>query len=279
MADKPFMAVTAKGQRVALALAYEGSHFYGWQSQRKLNIPTVQESLEQALSQVAAAPVTVHCAGRTDTGVHASHQLVHFDSPADRGEKAWVMGGNMHLPPAIRIQWARPVPEDFHARHSALARRYRYVILNRPVASPHLPAGMTWCAAPLDAALMHEAAQVLLGELDFSAFRAAGCQSRTPMRNVHFVEVSRRGELVIIDIQANAFLHHMVRNIAGVLMAVGRGERPPEWVSEVLDSRRRTAGGVTAPAAGLYFLGPVYADEFGVPVPAGATGVLPLLRA
>ena len=265
MADKPFKAVTPKGQRVALALAYEGSHFYGWQSQRKLNIPTVQERLEEALARVADAAVTVHCAGRTDTGVHASHQLVHFDSPADRSEKAWVMGGNVHLPPTIRIKWARPVAADFHARHSAVARRYRYVILNQPVASAHMPAGLTWCAAQLDAALMHESAQVLLGELDFSAFRAAGCQSRTPMRNVHFIEVSRRGELVIIDIQANAFLHHMVRNIAGVLMAVGSGERSPEWVAEVLASRDRTQGGLTAKPHGLYLVDVLYPARYELP--------------
>lgn len=261
----PFPAQFKPGDRVALCVSYDGSAYHGWQSQRKPQVATVQETLEKALSVVADTSIVVQCAGRTDTGVHASHQIVHFDSPSFRSEKAWVRGGNTNLPASVAIQWAKPVPAEFNARFSATARRYRYVILNTPATSAIMPGGVTWQRYPLDERAMHEAGQVLLGELDFTSFRAVACQSRTPMRNIHFVDVSRRGDLVIIDIQANAFLHHMVRNIAGVLMAIGMGSKPVTWAEEVLLAKDRAVAAATAPPSGLYLVGVTYPDEFGLP--------------
>ena len=261
----PFPAQFGQGDRVALCVSYDGSAYHGWQSQRKPQVATVQETLEKALSSVANANVIVQCAGRTDTGVHASHQIVHFDSPSARGEKAWVRGGNTNLPSSIAIQWAKPVSAKFNARFSATARRYRYVILNRPARSAILSAGVTWQRYPLDEISMHEAAQALVGELDFTSYRAAACQSKTPMRNIHRVDVSRQGDLVIIDIQANAFLHHMVRNIAGVLMAIGTGAKPPVWAEEVLLAKDRSVAAATAPPHGLYLVEVRYPEEFELP--------------
>ncbi len=262
-----FTAQFNKGDRVAMAVSYDGSAFHGWQSQRKPQVATVQEALEASLSTIADDPVVVQCAGRTDAGVHASHQIVHFDSPSDRGEKAWVSGGNTNLPPNIAIHWAKPVPEDFNARFSATARRYRYVILNTPARSALLAGGVTWENRPLDEQAMHKAGQALLGELDFTSYRAVACQSKTPMRNVHFVEVSRRGDMVIIDIQANAFLHHMVRNIAGVLLAIGVGIKPVEWAEQVLLAKDRKVAAATAPPFGLYLVGVTYPEHFQLPQP------------
>ena len=264
--NKPaFTARFSKGDRVAMAVSYDGSAFHGWQSQRKPQVATVQEALEQALGSIANAPVRVQCAGRTDAGVHASHQIVHFDSPSDRDEKAWVSGGNTHLPPKISIHWAKPVTEDFNARFSATARRYRYVILNTPSRSALLAGGVTWESRPLNERAMHEAGQALLGELDFTSYRAVACQSKTPMRNVHFLEVSRCGDMVVIDIQANAFLYHMVRNIAGVLLAIGTGIKPVAWAEEVLLAKDRKAATITAPPFGLYLVGVTYPDSFQLP--------------
>ncbi len=265
MPSPPFNAQFQPGDRVALALSYDGSAYRGWQSQRKPQVDTVQEVLQTCLSRIADAPVTVQCAGRTDAGVHASHQLVHFDTPAARDEKAWVMGGNTQLPRDIAVHWARPVPRTFHARFSATARRYRYLILNTPARSALLSSGVTWESRPLDAGRMHAAAQALVGERDFTSYRAVACQSRTPMRNVHFIDVTRRGDLVVIDIQANAFLHHMVRNIAGVLMTIGSGREPVEWAGQVLAARDRTAGAATAPPYGLYLVDILYPAAFGLP--------------
>ncbi len=253
------------GDRVALALSYDGSNFKGWQSQRKPQVETVQEALEKALSQIANAAVKVQCAGRTDAGVHASHQLVHFDSPADRNEKAWVSGSNTLLPRSIAVHWAKPVCQEFNARFSAIARRYRYIILNTPARSALVSSGVTWYSRPLNADAMHRAAQVLLGELDFTSYRAVACQSKTPMRNVHFVEVCRRGDLVIIDIQANAFLHHMVRNITGVLLEIGAGLKPVHWAEEVLLAKDRTVAAATAPPFGLYLVDVIYPESYGLP--------------
>lgn len=276
--ERPFAARFAPGDRVAVALEYEGSSFFGWQAQRLPRLATVQETLEQALSRVAAGPVSTVCAGRTDAGVHASHQVVHFDTPAARDEKAWVFGGNTLLPAGIAVRWARPVPADFHARFSATARRYRYVILNRPTRSAHFDRLATQVSQPLDAALMHNEAQCLLGECDFSSFRGAGCQSNTPMRNVHFVAVTRYGDWVVVDIQANAFLLHMVRNIVGTLIAVGSHRQPPGWTAEVFAARDRTRAAMTAPPQGLYLVDVLYPARFGLPPAApGPVFLAPLL--
>ena len=213
----------------------------------------------------ANAAITVQCAGRTDAGVHASHQVVHFETPVARSEKAWVSGVNSNLPANIAVAWAKPVPAHFNARFSATARRYRYIILNTPARSAILPSGLTWVRPPLKEADMHQAAQSLLGELDFTSYRAVACQSRTPMRNVHFIDVSRRGDLVIIDIQANAFLHHMVRNIAGVLIDIGAGGHSVSWAQEVLMAKDRSKGAATAAPHGLYLVDVDYPEEFELP--------------
>lgn len=265
MTEQPFTANFQAGDRVALALSYDGSQFYGWQSQRKPNVPTVQEALETTLSRIADAPVSVQCAGRTDRGVHASHQIVHFDTPVARHEKAWVMGANTQLPDGVSVCWAKPVSSDFHARFSATSRRYRYIIFNTPAKPAILSKGVSWDKRPLDAELMHKEAQCLIGEQDFTSFRAVACQSNTPMRNIHFVNVYRKQQFVIIDIQANAFLYHMVRNIAGVLMAVGSGWEPEGWTEQVLNVRDRSLGGVTAKPEGLYLVDVCYPDHFALP--------------
>lgn len=266
MTGQHFTALTRKGERVALALGYDGSLYRGWQSQRKPQVPTVQECLESSLSQIANAPVRVHCAGRTDAGVHASFQVVHFDSPSDRDEKAWVSGSNTLLPDGISVQWARPVAAEFHARFSATARRYRYIIANTRSRPSILASGLSWQSTPLDHQSMHLAGQALVGELDFTSFRAVACQSNTPKRNVHFIKVSRNKELVVIDIQANAFLYHMVRNIAGSLLEVGMGHKPVSWVKEVLAAKDRCQASVTASPKGLYLVDVCYPEVFKLPV-------------
>jgi tRNA pseudouridine38-40 synthase len=252
--------------RIALAVEYQGGGYRGWQRQANPQMASVQEQLETALSRIAARETTVICAGRTDAGVHAGHQLVHFDAPAGRSLKAWVAGCNSLLPRDVVVKWARPVAEDFHARFSATARRYRYVILNRSRTSAHLNGLVTHVDTPLNVALMHSEAQSLLGERDFSAFRAASCQSHTAMRNIHFVDVRRWQDFVVIDIQGNAFLHHMVRNIAGVLIAVGSAEKPAGWTAEVLESCDRTQGGVTAKPDGLYLVDVIYPEKYALPL-------------
>lgn len=258
------------GCRVACRVEYNGSHYHGWQSQPHLDVTTVQQAVEAALASVASAPLRVHCAGRTDTGVHGYGQIVHFDSPVPRSPKAWVLGGNANLPFDVRLHWAAPVAEDFHARFSATSRRYRYIIANTPIRPAHLVGQVTWQRRPLDAELMHQAAQSLLGEQDFSAFRAAACQSNSPNRNVHSVSVQRRGPLVIIDICANAFLHHMVRNIAGSLMAVGTGRNRTDWIAELIAGRDRTLAADTAAPDGLYLVDVGYPARFSLPpTPAG----------
>jgi tRNA pseudouridine38-40 synthase len=249
--------------RIALGLEYDGSTFCGWQSQ--VHALGIQSVVEAALSAVADHPVAVTAAGRTDAGVHAAMQVVHFDTPANRTERGWVLGATTNLPPTVSALWAREVSDAFHARYSALARRYRYVILNR-VPRPALAAGrVCWIRDPLDEQRMRAGAQHLIGEHDFSSFRAAQCQARTPMRNVHEITVERRGSNIVLTVCANAFLHHMVRNIAGVLIAIGLGERPTEWAAEVLAARDRTQGGVTAAPGGLYLAGIRYAPSLGLP--------------
>lgn len=252
-------------RRVVLGVEYNGSRYRGWQIQRDPAVPTVQRTLENGLAKIAGHAVATRCAGRTDTGVHATGQVVHFDTVVARPQKAWVFGTNTALPSDVCVRWARELPGDFHARFSAVARRYRYIVFNdsvRPAVHTHQ---LTWQCLPLDAALMHREALSLLGSHDFSSFRAAGCQSKSAVRDILDIGVSRRGRLVILEICANAFLMHMVRNIAGVLMAVGSGRAGPGWTAEVLAARDRRAGGVTAPAHGLYFVEARYPDRFALP--------------
>lgn len=248
--------------RIALGVEYDGSAYNGWQSQPDGR--TVQDALEAALSAVAASPVRVHCAGRTDAGVHALCQVVHFDTEAVRPENAWVRGVNTHLPDTVAVRWAQPVDEHFHARFSAQGRRYRYVLLNRPQ-RPALWAGKVgWHHVPLDVGAMAAAAQHLLGEHDFSAFRAAECQAKSPIKTLYQAAVLRHGDWIIFDFHANAFLHHMVRNLVGMLVYVGKGAHPPAWAAEVLASRSRAAAAPTFAAAGLYFAGVDYDPACGL---------------
>jgi len=249
--------------RVALGIEYDGTDFFGWQ--RLSHGPSVQAEVEAALSFVADHPVEVTCAGRTDAGVHARCQVVHFDAHVERDPRAWMLGATTRLPRPVAVLWAKAMPEDFHARFSARARRYRYAILNRAI-RPALDARfLSWERGPLDAEAMHAAAQALVGEHDFSSFRAVSCQARHARRNVIAVGVHREGEQVIVEIEANAFLHHMVRNIVGSLLEVGRGERPVDWIAELLGARNREVGGVTAPPQGLTFIGPRYPAEWRLP--------------
>lgn len=245
-----------------MGIEYDGSGYCGWQWQPSR--VSVQSELQAALSKVADCPVEVICAGRTDAGVHAAEQVVHFDVDVNRSLTSWLLGGNSNLPDNIRILWVKPVADDFHARTSALARLYRYVIYNRPIKSALMVKRATWCYEPLNAELMQQAAQVLIGHHDFSSFRAQGCQSKSPFRTIHFIDVSRDGDKVYIDICANAFLHHMVRNIAGVLMAIGMGKRLPTWTDELLVVKKRECGGVTASPYGLYLNAVYYPEQFGI---------------
>ncbi|HLT89756.1 MAG TPA: tRNA pseudouridine(38-40) synthase TruA [Woeseiaceae bacterium] len=249
--------------RIALGIEYDGTAYNGWQ--RQDSGIGVQERVEEALSAVADAPVEATCAGRTDAGVHASAQVVHFDTRAERSPRNWVLGANSHLPPDVNALWAVPVPDDFHARYSARARTYRYLILNRMTRSALWRDRAWWVHRALDVEPMRAAAACLIGEHDFSAFRAAGCQAKTPRREVRAIEIVRRGDWVTIEATANAFLQHMVRNIVGVLAAVGTGERPPEWAAAVLESRDRREGGITAPAHGLTLVAVEYPPHFGLP--------------
>lgn len=249
--------------RWAVCVAYDGTAFSGWQ--RQPQVASVQAEVEAALGAVAGHVVEVACAGRTDAGVHALGQVVSFDSPAPRSPRAWVLGGNTHLAPSVSLAWAQAVPEHFHARFSARARRYRYVIWNDEARCALATPRAAWIPWRLDARVMHQAAQTLLGEQDFSAFRAAQCQSRTPMRCVFDIRVWRHGSFVVTDICANAFLYHMVRNIVGSLIEVGQGRRPVAWIAELMRGRDRRLAAATAPAGGLVFLGPEYAPHFALP--------------
>ncbi len=250
--------------RIALGIEYKGARYRGWQRQES-GVPSVQAALEKALSQVAAEPVSLMCAGRTDAGVHASGQVVHFDTRVERPLKAWIMGGNANLPPDISVTWAKVMPAEFHARFKAFARRYRYVIYNDPIRPAHLAEEVTWNHRPLDVARMREAAAHLVGTHDFTSFRAVQCQAKSPVKTVHHLEVIEHGRFIVIDVRANAFLHHMVRNFAGVLMTIGAGEREPGWVAEVLAARDRRVGGVTAHPYGLYLVQVEYPPEFELP--------------
>jgi tRNA pseudouridine38-40 synthase len=250
--------------RWALGVEYVGTHFCGWQHQTGLR--SIEGALTEALSQVADHDVSVTCGGRTDAGVHALGQVVHFESTASRSGRAWMLGANAHLERFISVAWAQPVPDHFHARYSALRRHYRYQILNRPVRSALHAERSAWVREPLDASIMHEAAQALVGEHDFSAFRAAECQSKSPIRRLESLSVHREGEQVVIDVCANAFLHHMVRNIAGLLISIGRGERSGEEVARILATRDRRLSAPTAPPEGLYLRAIEYPEAFGLPI-------------
>jgi tRNA pseudouridine38-40 synthase len=257
--------------RIAVGLEYDGSAYAGWQTQPELS--TVQPLCERAFGRVAAAAVALTCAGRTDAGVHARGQVAHFDTHATRSARSWVLGANSELPADISVSWAVPVPEHFHARYSAEARTYRYLILNRPARSALSAARAAWVHRPLDHERMAQAASVLEGEHDFSAFRSAECQSRSPVRRLERVSVERHCDWVVIEATANAFLHHMMRNIAGLLIAIGKADAPPGWARQVLEGRDRTRGAATAPAAGLYLLAVRYPAAFALPAAHGAEGL------
>ena len=259
--------------RIALAIEYDGSHFSGWQRQSSSHVRTIQAELENALGKVADTEVATTCAGRTDAGVHATCQVVHFDTPVDRGIKAWVRGTNSLLPDSIRVIWASSVDESFHARFSATARRYVYIILRDKVASAIYAGKLTTVHGELNIGAMQQGADYLIGEQDFSSFRAAGCQSKSPMREVFSARLFEQGNLCFLDIRANAFLQHMVRNIVGSLLVVGRGEQAPAWIGSLLQARDRTQAGIAAPADGLYLVQVDYPDQFALP----DTSRLPLL--
>lgn len=249
--------------KLAIGVEYDGAAYCGWQ--RQSHSPSVQAQLEKALSYVADQPVELVCAGRTDTGVHACEQVAHFETTAERTQRSWLLGSNCRLPRDIRINWVQPVEATFHARFKAIARSYRYIIQNTSVPSALFHGKVCWEHHPLDEVRMYDAAQHLVGEHDFSAFRAAGCQARSPVRDIHYLNVSRQGEMIYIDIKANAFLHHMVRNISGSLVLIGKGEQSALWLSEVLDQRDRRLAAMTAPAGGLYFIRAFYPLEFDLP--------------
>lgn len=249
--------------RHALGIEYDGTGFFGWQ--RQSHAPSVQQAVEDAVSAVADHPVAVTCAGRTDTGVHARGQVVHFDSPSERSPRQWVLGINSNLPDAVRVLWIRAVDESFHARFGAFSRRYQYSIMNRWVRPAIGVSQYAWCRHKLDAGKMHEAAQVLSGKHDFSAFRSSGCSAQHAVREVTEIGVGRQGDVVTIDITANAFLYHMVRNIAGSLIEVGTGEESCQWFADVFQSGDRKMAGVTAEAQGLCFMHVRYDPKYGFP--------------
>ncbi len=250
-------------KRIALAVEYDGAGFCGWQ--RQPHCHSVQAELESALRAIAQEPVTVYCAGRTDTGVHAAAQVVHFDTSLDRPLRAWSFGVNSHLDRRVAVHWAALMPDDFHARFSAIDRSYRYTILNRSTRPGYQAGTLGWERVPLDATRMHDAAQVLLGEHDFNSFRSADCQAKHARRLIKRINIRRVQDRIIIDITANGFLHNMVRILTGCLLAIGRGDQPVQWMGTLLALKDRTRAGVTAPPNGLCFLQPRYPDEFGVP--------------
>lgn len=249
--------------KTALCLEYDGRAFHGWQTQPGGG--TVQDALEQALSAIAAMPVTVVCAGRTDAGVHATSQIVHFECPVGRSPTAWVRGVNALLPDTLAVRWAQPVADDFHARFSARGRRYRYLLLNRSQRPGLLHGRVGWFHLPLDVAAMQAAAERLRGEHDFSAFRAAACQARSPVKILREARVWQSGELVVFDFEASAFLHHMVRNLVGTLVYIGKGKHPPGWIDELLECRDRKRAAPTFSPDGLYLSGVSYEPHWGLP--------------
>ncbi|MBS0054824.1 tRNA pseudouridine(38-40) synthase TruA [Yersinia sp. Marseille-Q3913] len=263
VAQQEATVADAASLKIALGIEYNGSRYFGWQRQQE--VTSVQACLEAALSKVANAPIGVFCAGRTDAGVHATGQVVHFVTTAVRKDAAWTMGVNSHLPGDIAVRWVKTVDEDFHARFSATARRYRYIIFNHRYRPAVLAQGVTHCYQPLDAERMEQAAQCLLGENDFTSFRAVQCQSRTPWRNVKHIKVTRHGAYIVVDIKANAFVHHMVRNIVGSLIEIGCGNQDVTWMAELLALKDRTRAAATAKAEGLYLVSVDYPERFGLP--------------
>jgi tRNA pseudouridine38-40 synthase len=259
--------------RLALGISYNGHAYEGWQSQPSGR--TVQDRLEHALGEFAAQPVSTVCAGRTDAGVHGLMQVVHFDTPLEREDFSWVRGTNRFLPPDIAVQWAQPVPDAFHSRACAVARRYTYVVLESPV-RPSIDAGRVgWVFRPLDADAMRGGASILLGRHDFTSFRASACQAKSPVKTMKRIEISRRGAYWRFDFEADAFLHHMIRNIMGCLLTVGQGHQPPQWMAQVLAARDRDAAAPTFSPDGLYFTGPVYGPEWNLPSRTPAYDWLP----
>lgn len=260
-------------QRIALGISYRGTAYDGWQSQPSGR--TVQDQLESALARFATQPIGTLCAGRTDAGVHGLMQVVHFDTTLKREPFSWVRGTNTYLPPDIAVQWAQPVPAAFHSRASATSRRYAYVLLESPV-RPSLETGQVgWSFRPLDGDAMQQAARLILGEHDFTSFRASACQARSPVKTLMRADVRRRGAYWVFEFQANAFLHHMIRNIMGCLLTVGQGLQPPSWMSTVLAARDRDSAAPTFAPDGLYFVGPVYEARWGLPQQAPALDWLP----
>ncbi len=259
--------------RWALGISYLGQAYDGWQSQPSGR--TVQDHLEAALSQFAAQPVSTICAGRTDAGVHGLMQVVHFDTAVEREPFSWVRGTNRFLPPDIAVQWAQPVPDEFHSRASAIARRYAYVLLESPV-RPSIESGRAgWVFRPLDEVALRDAAARLLGTHDFTSFRASACQARSPVKSMRRIEISRRGAYWRFEFEADAFLHHMIRNIMGCLLVVGQGQKASSWIDDVLAARDRDAAAPTFAPDGLYFLGPVYEARWGLPQRTAAYDWLP----
>ena len=250
--------------KFAAIIEYDGSQFCGWQ--RQPHAPSVQQQVEQAISTVADVEVGVVCAGRTDTGVHALGQVIHFETHARRTLRSWLLGINANLPPTIVVKSIIPVDDDFHARFSARSRTYRYVIINEPVRSALLANRATWERLPLDESLMQQAAQHLVGEHDFTSYRALGCQAKSPVRQISYLSVERQGSLVSIEVSANGFLHHMVRNLAGVLMSIGKKEHTPSWARQVLEVRDRACCGITAPPQGLYFIKVEYDPRYSIEI-------------
>lgn len=259
------MSSLPQSHRIALGIEYDGSTYSGWQKQKSPQQETVQQYIETALSKVADRDIVVSCAGRTDAGVHATCQVVHFDAEIDRGEKAWTQGVNSMLPRTIRVVWSRKQDSDFHARFSALSRRYLYLMYQRKTQSAMLYGRASYIRRELDEVSMHEAAQHFLGEQNFTSFRAAGCQSKTAMRNVMHANVSRRGGFLIFDVKANAFLQHMVRNMMGSLLEVGRGNKDPAWIAELLSLQDRAQAAPTAHPDGLYLVGVEYPKSCALP--------------
>lgn len=252
--------------RIALGIEYDGANYYGWQRQKE--VVSVQQKLEEALSIIANHNVIVNCAGRTDAGVHGTGQVVHFETTADRKDVAWTLGVNANLPKDIAVRWVKRVDDTFHARFSATARRYRYIIYNAPFRPGILNAGLSHYHYPLNETLMQQAGQYIVGEHDFTSFRALHCQANSPIRCIEYLTITRRANFIIIDIKANAFLHHMVRNIAGSLIEVGRGNQPVDWLNTLLALKDRAKAAATAKPGGLYLVEVDYPSEFELPKPA-----------